>query len=356
MTWLYGPLQTHHFTRQCYISEPCSNLSKSNSFLNKKPILKKRSVSELMLQKSLSSSSLVKQAAASVQAQQWGHFENRVPQAPVFRRSTSDFGPSEISSLSISRENTECISSSSTSGLHSPSGERKRIRFDEKVEQRIAVDIKEGEDDDDDDEDGDEWATQIGDYSSDDDGIVLKSSKTRRTSLIRHSRSNSSSESRTIAKLPDTTLKCRTEAQNLLALPSSPIQSRWTSGQLSPSPSQETIRPTRGRNFILEDEDDASLAWEPSDAFLARGERGRGSLAQRDGSCEMKASSSVAHTIDDDTNTLRRTSSGMFMPFDDDDEAGNDEDELPFGLLGRVVDTVNTARDIAHVIWNVGWR
>ncbi|KAJ4186645.1 hypothetical protein NW759_016934 [Fusarium solani] len=26
------------------------------------------------------------------------------------------------------------------------------------------------------------------------------------------------------------------------------------------------------------------------------------------------------------------------------------------GIFGRVIDTVNTARDIAHVIWNVGWR
>ena len=334
------------------MSEPCSNISKSNSFLNKKPILKKRSVSELMLQKSLSSSSLVKQAAASVQAQQWGHTEIWVPQPPILVRSISDFGPSELSSRSFSRENTDCISSSSTSGLQSPSGERRRIRFDEKVEQCIAVDIKEGDDDDD---DGDEWATQDDDYSSDDDGIMLKSSKFRRGSLIRHSRSNSSTESRTIAKLPDTTLKCRVETESLLALPSSPIHPRWVSGQLSPSPSQETIRPSHSKNFILDDEDDASLAWEPSDAFVIHGEGGRGSLAQNDGSREMKASSSAASSLDDDFSGLRRTSSGMFMPFDDE-ETGIDEDDIPFGLFGRVVDTVNTARDIAHVIWNVGWR
>jgi hypothetical protein len=45
---------------------------------------------------------------------------------------------------------------------------------------------------------------------------------------------------------------------------------------------------------------------------------------------------------------LRLTSSGMFMPYED-------ESSHP-GLFGRVLDTVNTARDIAHVIWNVGWR
>jgi len=48
---------------------------------------------------------------------------------------------------------------------------------------------------------------------------------------------------------------------------------------------------------------------------------------------------------------LRRTPSGMFMPYEEDED-----DVVAAGLFGRVVDTVNTARDIAHVIWNVGWR
>ena len=48
---------------------------------------------------------------------------------------------------------------------------------------------------------------------------------------------------------------------------------------------------------------------------------------------------------------LRRTPSGMFMPYEEDED-----DVVAAGLFGRVVDTVNTAKDIAHVIWNVGWR
>jgi hypothetical protein len=36
-------------------------------------------------------------------------------------------------------------------------------------------------------------------------------------------------------------------------------------------------------------------------------------------------------------------------------EEGRDARE-PAGLFGKAVDTVNTAKDIAHVIWNVGWR
>lgn len=30
--------------------------------------------------------------------------------------------------------------------------------------------------------------------------------------------------------------------------------------------------------------------------------------------------------------------------------------KAPEGLFEKAVDTVNTAKDIAHMIWNVGWR
>lgn len=36
---------------------------------------------------------------------------------------------------------------------------------------------------------------------------------------------------------------------------------------------------------------------------------------------------------------------------------GDDDEENPAGgIIDRAVDYVNTARDIAHVLWNVGWR
>jgi hypothetical protein len=53
------------------------------------------------------------------------------------------------------------------------------------------------------------------------------------------------------------------------------------------------------------------------------------------------------------------SSRDVFVPFGYGDESESDdgsatEDEVPaeHGLFGRVIDTVNTARDIAHVIWN----
>ncbi|RKK75504.1 hypothetical protein BFJ68_g17326 [Fusarium oxysporum] len=47
---------------------------------------------------------------------------------------------------------------------------------------------------------------------------------------------------------------------------------------------------------------------------------------------------------------MRMTPSGMLMPYGEEEILSAD------GILGRIIDTVNTARDIAHVIWTVGWR
>ncbi|KAB5514891.1 hypothetical protein GE09DRAFT_588198 [Coniochaeta sp. 2T2.1] len=67
VTWLYGPLQSGSTSMPCNTTHSSSGgFSKSNSFVNKKSILRKRSISETMLQRSLSTSSLIKQAAAAV--------------------------------------------------------------------------------------------------------------------------------------------------------------------------------------------------------------------------------------------------------------------------------------------------
>jgi hypothetical protein len=42
-------------------------------------------------------------------------------------------------------------------------------------------------------------------------------------------------------------------------------------------------------------------------------------------------------------------SSDMFMPYEDPESSNT-------SIFGRAIDTVNTARDIAYVIWNVGWQ
>ncbi|KAF2681832.1 hypothetical protein K458DRAFT_371048 [Lentithecium fluviatile CBS 122367] len=330
VTWLYGPLQPatnrsiHRPT-----SEPASRLSKTNSFLHKKPILKKRSMSEVMLQKSISASSLVKQAAAAVQAQQANSISLERRRRPAIGRATSDFA-SSIPFRTISRDTTDYFSSSrSTSGLQTPDqSERKHIRFDEKVEQCIAVECKGVDEDEEDDFNHNPWAKYREDDSSSDEGVVMmKKSRKKRPLSRTSSKTSISGESKTIAKLPSTTLKYRTDSPDISDQQHHSL-GFWRSSRLSPSPSQETLRPSNpSTNFLLpEDDDESTFTFDVKRTGTPMGESS-------------------------DAGGLRRTASGMFMPFEDEDE-----NPPPPGIIGRVVDTVNTARDIAHVIWNVGWR
>jgi hypothetical protein len=347
VTWLYGPLQSGSASMIAKSTESSSaRLSKSNSFVNKKPILKKRSMSELMLQRSLSTSSLVKQAAAAVQAQQ-NQGILRVGRRPGLERSATDYITFPFSSRRISQDNTH-LHSAASSGIASPSSERKHIHFNEQVAQCIAVDVK-GEEDD----EGlgtDRFAFE--DSDSDDGAIMMKtSSKKKRPILKRSKSSNSSVESKTIAMLPSTTLKYREDTPEP-AETAMKHSTSYRSPVISPSSSQETLRPSKpSRKFSFADDDDdeaeddeddgPSMSWRSSSSKLADG-LGSGGLHRTASSSGLSA----------EPAGMRRTASGMFMPYEEGEEPSSAND----GLFGRVIDTVNTARDIVHVIWNVGWR
>ncbi|KAK4101704.1 hypothetical protein N658DRAFT_52139 [Parathielavia hyrcaniae] len=348
VTWLYGPLQTgassfNHTTS----SSDSARLSKSNSFVNKKPILKKRSMSEIMLQRSLSTSSLVKQAAAAVQAQQKGVLK-RTFRRPGLERANTDFMTFPFSSRGVSHGGTSLFPSARSSGLVSPNSGRKHIHFNEQVSQCIAVDVK-GEDDEDDEAAMESYG---GDSDSDDGAIMMKQTQSKkRRPVLKKSYSSSGSESKTIAMLPSTTLKYREDTPE----PTETAMKHSTSGGirsplLSPSSSQETLRPSKksGKIFFAgdededeDDEDEDKIDIRPG-AFPAA-QRGEG------GSGLRRSASSASLTAD--PAGMRRTSSGMFMPAEELLPANPDD-----GLVGRMLTTVNTARDIAHVIWNVGWR
>ena len=351
VTWLYGPLQQACDRYQSHqISEPTSRISKNNSFVNKKPILKKRSMSEVMLQRSLSASSLIKQAAASVQAQEDARQKgsDHVRERPILGRGASDFITLAIPSAPPSRDTIEASSSSqSSSGLMTPDNSRDRhIRFDDTVEQCIAVDAKDGEFDEE-----EQWLFKDDDDDTDDDVVMMKtSSKKQLVGSQRSSRSSSLTGARpSIEKLPATKLKFRCDSPDLAnSSQNSTGNFLGKKGHLSPSPSQETLRPSHpSSNFLLprDDGDEDDEGWQPSGAFA---NFRRDSLSPR----QEKAPAywEEEHT-DENPTGLRRTSSGMFMPYEEDED-----DIVANSLFGRVVDTVNTARDIAHVIWNVGWR
>lgn len=344
MTWLYGPLQpsaNRHNSQNT--SEPVSRLSKSNSFLVKKPILKKRSMSEVMLQKSISTSSLISQAAAAVQAQQATttitNFDGRRRRPFVGRSTASDF--TLLPTRTISRDTTDYFSSQSTSGLLTPDqGERKHIRFDEKVEQCIAVECK-GVDEDE-DFNHNPWAKYRDDDSSSDEGVVMMKRSRRKRPLSRtSSKASVVGENKTIAKLEPTTLKYRTDSPDVTEEATSHSLGFFRSSRLSPSPSQETLRPSHpSTNFLLPEDDD-------EDDFTFSREVKRPKTPTPSDPYSIPPTESAGSS----SSGLRRTASGMFMPFEDEEE-----DPPAPGIIGKVVDTVNTARDIAHVIWNVGWR
>lgn len=346
MTWLYGPLQTgadKSMRLPTHSPAGSSRISKSNSFLHKKPILKKRSMSEIMLQRSLSSSSLLKQAAAAVQAQQSGGGLR-----PAMGRATSDYVGYAFSSRRMSHDPPSMMSSVASSGLVTPgTGERKHIHFNEQVEQCIALDVK-GDDDDEPDHYFDDYDSS----DSDDGAIMMKGSKSnKRFPALQNKRTTprasfSTAEIKTVAMLPSTTLKYRGDTPEP---PETAMKhsSLWN-GKLSPSPSQETLRPSKPSTRMLlgDDEDDSDemdMDWKPNVTLQK-------SKSSHDKLPALKKSDSSS-TITPEPSGMRRTPSGMFMPYEEDED-----DVVSEGLFGKVVDTVNTAKDIAHVIWNVGWR
>jgi hypothetical protein len=304
-------------------------------------------MSEIMLQRSLSSSSLLKQAAAAVQAQQYEN--NGGIGRPMRNRGTSDYAM-PFSSRRLSRENTSMLSSISSSGLRSPEGgEKKHIHFNEQVEQCIALEIK-GEDDD----EADSYAVHDYDDSDSDDGaIMMKRSNSKRQLPPLHkkrtTRQSSSTESKTIAMLPSTTLKYRADTPEPPETAMKHSNGFWNGSKLSPSPSQETLRPSKpsSRMLLGDEDDDEDMDWQPPTTFANR----KDSVSVIQDRFNNLHTSGSSSSLTGEPSGMRRTPSGMFMPYEEDED-----DAVSEGLFGKVVDTVNTAKDIAHVIWNVGWR
>lgn len=376
VTWLYGPLQTDFKPNQK--PPPPSGLSSSNSFLDRKSILKKKTASEAILQRSLSQHTLLKHAGAILQAQK---AENYSRGKPAFERATSDMGVplARILEYPYTSSSTHCTpSESASSGLVSPS-EKRHIHFNNEVVQCIAVEAKDYEEHDADpslfflgeeyDNDYDEYGDDEYDhnryYSDDnddtesDEGIVMMKQVSSRTSPAGTTttspsvssrstpRTSTSSESKTIAPLPPTTLKCRSDTPEL---PWSMSQED-TRSKLSPTPSIETLRPPRPEaNFLLDDDEDEQESYFN---FKTKSRRHTyDSSNNRPWFVNPEDRQELEFNDGDGSNSgnLHLTPSGMFMPYEEGEEASYT------GMFGRIVDTVNTARDIAHVIWNVGWR
>lgn len=237
---------------------------------------------------------------------------------------------------------SSALPSGSSSEPESPY-ERRHIHFDNEVKQMIAV---EGKDDGEDDE---ELPTKPGVAETDENEeeeeeemLTMKELPSRAKVSNRSTpRGSFSKDGKTIAPLPSTTLNYRgdTPEPDKQAIRQAP---NWLKDpSLVSSSSQETLRPSQpSANFLLDDDDEAELGWQPSSNFSAP---------------PHVSTYDPDHALPDFHQPgpgLRRTESGMFMPYDEDE----DEAAMNNTFLGRVIDGVNTAKDIAHVIWNVGWR
>jgi hypothetical protein len=316
VTWLYGPLQIGPKSVTT-VTPPPSRLSHSSSFVStKKPILNRKSASAIMLERSRSQHSLLQRAGEIIRIQQTS---SPAGGRPAFRRHNSAFIlPSETDSsvapTPIDRDGTVFTGSRtpySYSDTPTPA-EVKHVLFDEEVKQVRAVesdeDIKQEPED------------VIMESDEDDDGGLIMA-PTRSRSKSNTPRNSFGAENKTIIPLPSTTLKYRTDTPE----PVIPQQTGlWPRGRnISPSPSQATLRPTRpSHNFLLDDDAEISdEPWQPP-SYDTAGQPGPG---------------------------LRRTESGMFMPYDEDEGPPRN------GIFGQALNAVNTFKDIAHVVWNVGW-
>jgi hypothetical protein len=276
-----------------------------------------------------------------------------------------------------SRENSLAPSAAS-SGIGSPSNGRKHIHFNEQVEQCIAIDVK-GDDDEEDD------YGRFDHDSDSDDAIMIKTRRpTRLRTIRRRPIKVNTTDSKTIAILPSTTLKYREDTPEPQETAMKHGTNPYQSPVISPSSSQETLRPSKksGRFSMVTDDSDDEESSEDDDEDKVKGKSRVVEHVEEDEDEEeadedededeneptprasrlskptsgLKSSSSGGLQRSSSTSSLnaepagmRRTSSGMFMPYEEEEPPPN------LGVIGRVIDTVNTARDIAHVMWNVGW-
>jgi hypothetical protein len=141
-------------------------------------------------------------------------------------------------------------------------------------------------------------------------------------------------EPQTIAHLPSTTLKFNDEP---LKRKGYSLNSIFAASKLhSTSLPLPTYSLAGGRYSPEYDQGMADLDWEPNRRFSNRQNYIPTTPSPQNGTASLN--------LEVDSFQLPNFNSW------------DDENPCTAGLLERAVDAVNTARDIAHVLWNVGWR
>jgi hypothetical protein len=274
-----------------------------------------------MLQRSLPTTLLLKPADRTVLAHETKGIstQNPVHSNTAYMAPTRNIGQGNTSSMTVSIE---------SSGITSPSVEHKHIHFNNRVQQCISVDVK-GEDN------GRLDTDRFGDDGDSDGVVMMKRTRSRKIGslLQKCKRRAPSTEGKTVAMLPTTTLKY---CEDPPAAQEIAMKHGTSRSPLIPPSSQKILHPSAlSRRFFFDEEDhvidtfcNPNTSWRP----------------ESDASGLHRSASSGSQT--DEPAGMRRTSSGMFMPYE---EEVSSED-----IFGWVTDTVNTARDMAYFIWHAG--
>lgn len=236
MTWLYGPLHKKYTNIQVQpsSSSESSRASPPDSYRMQRPILKKRTLAETLLQRSFSACCIPQQTPST-------------PQTP---KGTATFFTNLPSSPNQPRQCYSAISLSTPfSDVQSPATtERRRIQFNDSVSQCIALDLAHEpeeinlncaiyEEDD--------SSSSFSDVSSEDDTTTLTLPSPRRKSTTA-TRPSLATRSKTIAVLPSTTLKTH-EGPTSTSTSRRPSLSRGTPYHTDPEPDviSQPLPPTK---------------------------------------------------------------------------------------------------------------
>jgi hypothetical protein len=218
--------------------------------------------------------------------------------------------------------------------------EKKRIHFNEQVEQFISLEMG-----GDDDEDSDPYAPSDYDETDSDDGAVMmaKTNSKGNSPLICNGRRVTpqailSGDCKTIAILPSTTLRFGEHTNGCKSTPPLPP------GTLRPSKpsSQIFLREELGESDL--EEADAVMGPQFSSAFANR----KDSIAVTQERLQNLPRSAPSSSLNGDPPGIPLR---MFM--------GSEEVKdkvVSKGLFEKVVNTASTAKDIAYVIWDFSWR
>jgi len=335
VTWLYGPLKTSkNFGSDA--SPPPTHLMTPNMGQPRKPILKKKTASETMLQRSLSQHTLLQRAGALLKAKEAANAQDQsISRSRHDEDQTGSTTPTAIAGTPTT---------ASVSDIGSPN-ERRHIHFNNEVVQCIAIEAKDEE------EEYGKYPTVL------DDSLFLGNVAVTNQMLSNTASGNMScprnNENKTIAPLPSTTLRGETPEP-----PASSLFERWFGSRSSPSPSPTPPNDSRrssepSANFLLDD-DDYYDECDSNGGFDFNWQSNWQSQQVSSASTQIRSHSHSVNSEDDEDGLemdrdFQLTYSDMFS-------LGEYSESPNAGIFDRVLDTVNTAKDIAHVIWNVGWR